>query len=313
MRHLYIALIVLVAFNSFTTQKLKVDNTKPLYGEFKKSKEHKKIDDEFIKTCLKQFGSIDSSVKVQIDYAWRYYYNNDLKTAMKRFNQAWLLNPEYPDSYFGFASLLETEGQINESKRFYKIALEKDIQNNKAEKCYQKIAKCKEQLKDFEGVIAAYIKITTLNPTNSFAFKKLGYFQMHLGYLNQAINAYDKAIELDPKDAVTHNNKGYLNQTLKNNQKAINDYSKAIELNPNYISALVNRGITEIQINQFKKAKSDFQRCILLDPKSGELRKFLALSELGLNENLNACENLKLALKLGDQTAIQLINKNCKK
>ena len=43
---------------------------------------------------------LDSSVNVYTNYAWRYFYKNDLKTAMKRFNQSWLLNPEYPDSCF---------------------------------------------------------------------------------------------------------------------------------------------------------------------------------------------------------------------
>lgn len=284
-----------------------------MYGEIEKTKEHQEIDEEFRQTCLEQFGSIDSSVNVQIDHAWRYYYNSELETAMKRFNQAWLLNPEFPDSYFGFASLLETLGKATEAKRFYRIGSEKDANKERAEICYQRIADCKEQLKDIDGTIKAYIEISNLNPTSSFAFKKIGYFQMQSGFSNKAVKAYDNAIALDPNDAMTYNNRAYLNQTLKNYQDAIQDYSKAIELNPNYISALVNKGITEMQINLYEEAKLDFERCVILDPKTGELRRFLGLAELGLNDKSKACINFEMALELGDHGVDQLIIENCKK
>ncbi|MDG1476342.1 MAG: hypothetical protein P8Q14_04295, partial [Vicingaceae bacterium] len=161
--------MILTIFSSCQSQDNKVDNISPMYGEVEKSKEHKEIDEEFIQDCLKQFGSIDSSVNVQIDHAWRYFYNNDLETAMKRFNQAWLLNPEFPDSYFGFASLLEMQNKSKEANRFYNLGIEKDKGANRTGICYQRIADCKEQLNDIEGTIKAYENITLVNPNNSFA------------------------------------------------------------------------------------------------------------------------------------------------
>jgi tetratricopeptide (TPR) repeat protein len=313
MKALYTSILILTIFSSCQSQENKVDNTLPMYGEISKSKEHQEIDDEFIQDCLEQFGSVDSSVNVQIDHAWRYFYNDDLETAMKRFNQAWLLNPEFPDSYFGFASLLEMQNKSKEATRYYNLGIEKDKIGNRTEICYQRIADCKEQLNDIEGTITAYEKIALVNPNNSFAFKKIGYFQMELGNHQKAIDAYDKAIKLDPKDAMTYNNRAYLNQTLQNHQLAIDDYSKAIELNPTYISALVNRGITEMQINKFEEAKSDFEQCVKLDPKAGELRRFLGLAKLNLNELSEACSDFELAKQMGDPIASQLINENCKK
>ncbi len=307
--HLLLVLITIPL--SCQSQDSQVDNTKPMYGEVKKSIEHKKIDNDFIQECLTQFGTIDSSVIVITDNAWRYYYNNDLKTAMKRFNQVWLLNPNYPDSYFGFASLSETLGDFSGAERLYKIGFEKDTNWNRAETIFQKIADCKEQLNDIEGVINAYTSIINLNPNNAFAFKKIGYFHMQSNNFSESIKAYNKAIELDPKDEMTFNNRGYLYQTNKKFEKAINDYTIAIEINPKYISALVNRGISEMEINQFQKAKSDFEKCVLLDKNAGELRRILALSELKLNEISSACDNLRLALKLGDESSKALIEENC--
>lgn len=313
MKILYTALFILTILSSCQSQDNKVDNTVPMYGGIKKSKEHKEIDNEFIQDCLKEFGSIDNSVNVQIDHAWKYFYNNDLETAMKRFNQAWLLNPEFPDSYFGFASLLEMKNKSKEATKYYNLGIEKDKESNRLEICYQRIADCKEQLNDIEGTITAYEKIALINPNNSFAFKKIGYFQMQSKNNEKAINAYNKAIILDPKDAMTYNNRAYLNQTIQNYQLAIEDYSKAIELNPEYISALVNRGITQMLLNKFEEAKSDFEKCVILDPKAGELRRFLGLSKLNLNKLSEACSEFELAKQMGDSNASQLLNQHCNK
>ena len=301
-------LLVLIAF-SCQSQK-KIDNTQPMYGEVEKSEKYKDIDKEFINECLNTYGTIDSAVSFHLDYAWRYYYHNELENAMKRFNQVWLLNPEYPDSYFGFASLLETQGKTEKAIRFYRIGKEKD-KIGRSEICYQRIADCKEKNGDIKGTIRAYEEISKINPKNSFAFKKIGYLEMSIGEMNNAIKAYDNAIILDPNDAMTYNNRAYLYQQLNKYDLAVKDYSKAIELNPNYISAIVNRGITYMEIHEFEKAKQDFSKTVELDNKSGELRKFLGLSLLNLNKREKACVEFKKALDLGDRSVNELIEKNC--
>ena len=306
-----VVIITLFLTYSCQSQTREVDNLKPMYGGVEKTQAHIKSDKIFIKECIEQFGTIDSSVNHYIDHAWRYYYNNSLESAMKRFNQVWLLNPDYPDSYFGFASLLESQGMQIDAEEYYKLGLEKDVNHDRAIICYQRIADCKEQLQDISGTIKAYLKLTESNPDHSVAFKKLGYLQMQTGLSKEALESYNRAIQLDPDDAVTHNNRAYLNQTQKQYQAANRDYSKAIELNPNYISALVNRGMLEMQLGQFNKAKLDFERCVKLDSSAGELRSFLGLAKLNLNENDAACEDFELALKLGDKSVINLIKDNC--
>ncbi len=272
MRHYQILFLAITfGMSSCKTNGQEVDNTKPMYGEVRKSEEYKKIDDLFIKESLEKFRTVDSAVYVQIDYSWRYFYHNDLKTAMKRFNQAWLLNPEFPDSYFGFAALLEMQKNRPEAERFYKMALEKDKGNERAKICYQRIADCKEQLHDIEGTIEAYTRLTEINPANSFAFNKIGFYEMEKGNFTPAIKAFAKAIELDSTDATTYNNRGYLFQTNKSYINAISDYTKAIHLNPKYISAYVNRGITEMLINKNQGAKKDFEMSVQLDPRQVSL------------------------------------------
>ncbi|MDR0871895.1 MAG: hypothetical protein LBN27_00305 [Prevotellaceae bacterium] len=302
---------LLVSFSScFSMEKnQQPDNTKPMYGEVLKNEIYKKLDKEFIENCIQQYGTIDSAVIVHINYAWGYFYRNDVTTAMKRFNQAWLLNPEFPDSYFGFAALLDMQKNTTEAVRFYKIGLKKDSIHQRAEICYQKIADCKEQLNDIVGTIEVYTKITVLNPNNAFAFKKLGYLQIPS---EAALNAFDKAISLDPNDPHTFINRGYLYQLREDYPESIIDFTKAISLAPENISDYVNRGIVEMLINNNQDAKKDFEMCVHLNPKSGELHRFLGLSKLNLNDKQGACTDFEKAKELGDEQSQELINQNCK-
>jgi tetratricopeptide (TPR) repeat protein len=309
-RILYCLIAFLILSPEITAQV--VDNTKPMYGEVPKNREHLQADEEFRRECLSQFKTIDSAVKVQLNRAWSYFYEKDVKTSMKRFNQAWLLNPEYPDPYFGFAALLEMEGNKKGAERFYQLGLSKDPKNERAVLCYRTIADCKEQFKDLQGVIDAYTKITVIDPVNALAFKKIGYFQMRIRNSDEALAAYAKAIELDPKDPLTFNNRAFLYQKMKNYKDAMTDYSKAIELNPKYISAYVNRGVAEMEQNDNSSAKKDFETCVQIDQKDGSLRRLLGFAKLNLKDNIGACQDFELAKQLGDPQAEEVIKTNCK-
>lgn len=61
---------------------------------------------------------------------WKYYYADDLDTAMRRFNQAWLFDQNSFDAYWGFGLVMgrraleeETEKNLRESVKFLEIAL----------------------------------------------------------------------------------------------------------------------------------------------------------------------------------------------
>ena len=303
--------LIVIGFSSCNISGQQPDNTKPMYGEAVKNERYKKSDEDFKKQCIAQYGSLDSAVQELTDFAWRYFYHHDLTAAMKRFNQAWLLNPEFPDPYFGFAALMDMQGNTTEADRFYKTAQEKDAAKERAKICYRRIADCKEQLKDFKGTVDAYRKLAEIDPGSAFAFKKMGYFYMQFENFEEALTAYTKAIELDPADAMTYNNRAYLYQTAKKYEKAIADYTKAIELDPQFISAYANRGMTLMEEFELEAAKKDFEVCVQLESNSGELRRILGLCKLALNDKAGACGDFATAKKLGDVIANDLIKQNC--
>ena len=140
--------LIIIAFLSCLNAQ--PDNKKPMYGEVPKNEHYKEIDEEFKKNCIKQYGTLDSAAQAHIAFGWEYFCYGDLTTAMKRFNQSWLLNQEIPDVYFGFAALMEMQDNKKEAERFYKIGNQKDTTGERAKICYEIIETCTERLKKKE-------------------------------------------------------------------------------------------------------------------------------------------------------------------
>jgi len=289
-----------------------VDDTKPMYGEVEKDERYKKIDDDFRKAMIKEFGSVDQAVKEYLNIAWNFFYRNDLETAMRRFNQAWLLNPDYPDAYFGFAALLEMQGKKAEASRFHLLGIEKDKEGQRTIDCLMQIADCKDQLSDLQGAIETISTLQMLKPDEPAVYRKLGQMYMKLEEFSIALVAYGKAIELNPNDAVSYHDRAFLHKKRNDFVLAMLDYDKSIRLDANYLSAYINRGIVEIQTGNFEAAKQDFQICVKLNPESGEIRRLLGVAKLNLEDRIGACEEFNLAKKLGDPAADEIINEFCK-
>jgi len=115
MKRLIPVLILLFVIAQVTTAE-RPSNEIPMYGgEYEPSVEQNK---EFSKSA--------------VDLGWKYYYQGDLDTAIKRFNQGWMFDRNNPDVYWGFGLIMgqrasdeETEENLKESIRFLEMARDK--------------------------------------------------------------------------------------------------------------------------------------------------------------------------------------------
>jgi len=71
----------------------------------------KAADEEFIAAVTKEYGSREAASKKWVDQGFRFYFQDNLAKSMQRFNQAWLLDPENPDVFHGFAVVYHDEGR----------------------------------------------------------------------------------------------------------------------------------------------------------------------------------------------------------
>jgi Tfp pilus assembly protein PilF len=99
----------------------------PMYGGMDRAAkpELKAADEKLIQGTTKEFGSRSAASAAFAEQGFAYYRKDDLANAMRRFNQAWLLDPENPESYWGFASILSDQKRYCEAAGHMETALSK--------------------------------------------------------------------------------------------------------------------------------------------------------------------------------------------
>ena len=101
-------------------------NQLPMYGDQEKTPCMKQADEEFLEGIRKQGVSREEGAREVVKLGWKYWAKGDLSTAMSRFNQAWLLNPENGNIYHGFALIISNRGgSPDQVERFFRLAVSK--------------------------------------------------------------------------------------------------------------------------------------------------------------------------------------------
>ncbi len=110
-----------------------------------------------------------------------------------------------------------------------------NLQANKAGN--QTADQFEKNLHSLKNDIAAYQRVTEINPKNDRAWDALGNMYEAAGLHNEAIAAFEQAISLDTKKEVYHYHLGLAYAAQTHYEKAIQALQKVIELNPGYILA----------------------------------------------------------------------------
>jgi len=92
----------------------------PKYGHVEKTEKQKESDKVFIETILKQDSTHRKGADRFIRLGFNYLYRDDVKTAMYRFNQAYLLDSTNTDIYWGYGGVYMALGQYQKAKEQYK-------------------------------------------------------------------------------------------------------------------------------------------------------------------------------------------------
>jgi tetratricopeptide (TPR) repeat protein len=103
----------------------------PKYGNQPKTEAQKEADNELINTYLKQQGTRRKASEVLIKLGFDYLYRGNIKTAMYRFNQAWLLDSSNVDVHWGFGAIYHSLGDYGSAMKQYDEGLSVDPRNSK--------------------------------------------------------------------------------------------------------------------------------------------------------------------------------------
>lgn len=98
----------------------------PMYGGLDRQADPvlKGADEALVEGTTKEFGSREVASQRFVDQGFRYYFQDDISMAMRRFNQGWLLNPNNPDVYYGFMAVLNDREEFCEARKFVEKAFE---------------------------------------------------------------------------------------------------------------------------------------------------------------------------------------------
>lgn len=102
----------------------RIDNV-PLYGQpsIERTAEMRKLDEEFIAEAVAGLGTRERASDAWWAEGERFVSERNFDYAMRRYNQAWLLNPSGFKPYWGFARVLMESGRPNESQVYFDRAI----------------------------------------------------------------------------------------------------------------------------------------------------------------------------------------------
>lgn len=100
-------------------------NELPMYGGYEKTAFKSDADQRFLEMVLPRFaGDRAAAAEYFAQTGWNLYYGDDRSSAIKRFNQAWLLDPDNAHALWGFAVISRERGNVGDALRYYGMALE---------------------------------------------------------------------------------------------------------------------------------------------------------------------------------------------
>lgn len=107
--------------------------------------------------------------KNAVELGWTYFNQGDTDTALKRFNQALLLDPKFAPAYFGIAYVYSVQDKLDLAIQYYRKSIDAD-------------------------------------PTFSHSYSNVGLALLYSGKASDALPMLMKALELDPKNGEAYVN-----------------------------------------------------------------------------------------------------------
>ena len=97
----------------------------PMYGGLDRAADPvlHAADEKLIADTTAHFGTREKASSAFVGNGMAYYGHDDSVNAMRRFNQAWVLDPSNPEAYWGFAVVAHDRGHACEAMKWFDKAL----------------------------------------------------------------------------------------------------------------------------------------------------------------------------------------------
>ncbi|OGI16877.1 MAG: hypothetical protein A2255_03965 [Candidatus Melainabacteria bacterium RIFOXYA2_FULL_32_9] len=182
------------------------------------------------------------------------------KGALKEFEAAIKLQPDFYKAYNNAGKILQEMGKIDEAEQYYRKALEYEPKYSEALENLGTTLYVKNQVDPAIDKFKSAIESSTKNAS---AYYHLGEALISKGEYSKAINYLQTALYLSPNSAPVHDMLGKAYQLQGNEAAAIVEYKKSCLIKPEYsypylrlANIYQDRGDYELAISELRSALS---------------------------------------------------------
>ena len=222
-----------------------------------------------------------------------YKSTGQFEMAVKSFERAVEIKPDYADAHFNLGLTLQELNQLDAAAKCYQVTLTLESSYVKAHNnlgiIYKELGKMADAVKSYEQAIA-------LQPAFAEAHNNLGTTFQELGQLDEAVKCYEEALVIQPDYIEVLNNHGNTLKLLGQTDEALNSYKQALSINPDYADAHNNIGIVYHEMGQFDEAIKCYKKVIAIKPEHAEAHNNLGVTLNKLTQFHEAINSYKQAL-----------------
>ena len=215
--------------------------------------------------------------------------------ALKYYEKAIAIKPDYAKAHFNLAGTLEDLGQLEDSVNSYKKALE--IEPDYAE-AFNNLGNVFKELKQNDAAVQSYKDALLINPEYVEAQFSLGIMLQDLGNPEAAIECYEAVLSIMPNFADAYNNLGTSFLDLGQFNEAVRSYKSLLKIKPESVEAINNLGIAFYKLHQFEDAIECYERALSFQSDFADTYNNKGIVLLDLGQFEKAVNNYKLALKI---------------
>ena len=204
-----------------------------------------------------------------------YKATGQLEMAIKCFEEAVKLKPNFADANYNLGLTLQDLNQLDAAIESYQTTL--DLQKSYF-KAHNNLGIIYKELGQMGDAVKSYKKAIDLQPNFAEAHNNLGTTLQEMGQLDEAANCYERALVIQPDYIEVHNNLGNTLNLLGQTDEALNSYKQALSINPDYADAHNNLGIIHHEMGQLDEAIKCYEKTIAINPENAEAHNNLGVT-----------------------------------
>lgn len=206
MKSISIIILILLSFTAFSQPikyadwqaEAKKDNRLlPEYGGAPRTKAQKAEDETYIKTATEEMHADrhDGSNQL-VDLGFKYIEKGDLRAAMYRFNQAWILDPKNANIYSGFGTIYFIFQDLKRSIQYFDKGLAMDGKNSNLltykARSLMAMFETKKDTAAFFSSFPLLKKSYSIEPKNPYTTYMLSRYYIRMSQCDSAVKYYNK-------------------------------------------------------------------------------------------------------------------------